>query len=99
MFSPYKYGGIEIKATCGSTPSASHVAKPAIGDQRIHLVNKFDWKVHHAMSRSRNKWFINFKVFFIFNICFFPIPLLDIPWQGGVAIIKNGFFYIYFDNT
>ncbi len=47
LFSPYKYGGIEIKATCGSTPSASHIAKPAIGDQRIHLVNKFDWKAHH----------------------------------------------------
>lgn len=47
LFSPYKYGGIEIKATCGSTPSASHIAKPAIGDQRIRLVNKFDWKAHH----------------------------------------------------
>lgn len=34
-FSPYKYGGIEVKATCGSTPSASVVPKPLIGEQRI----------------------------------------------------------------
>lgn len=30
-FSPYRYGGIEIKATCGSTPSAKKVPKPLIG--------------------------------------------------------------------
>ncbi len=46
-FSPYKYGGIEIKATCGSTPSASVVPKPLIGEQRIELINSFDWKAHH----------------------------------------------------
>ena len=47
-FSPFKYGGIEIKATCGSTPSATKtVAKPLIGEQRIRLVNGFDWKAHH----------------------------------------------------
>lgn len=46
-FSPFKYGGIEVKATCGSTPSASKVAKPLIGEQRVRLVNSFDWKAHH----------------------------------------------------
>ncbi|MDE6231343.1 MAG: hypothetical protein K2M37_06960 [Muribaculaceae bacterium] len=46
-FSPYKYGGIEIKATCGSTPPASKVAKPLVGEQRVHLINSFDWKAHH----------------------------------------------------
>ena len=46
-FSPYKYGGIEIKATCGSTPSASKTPKPLIGEQRIDLINGFDWKAHH----------------------------------------------------
>ncbi len=46
-FSPYKYGGIEVKATCGSTPSASIVPKPLIGEQRIDLINSFDWKAHH----------------------------------------------------
>ena len=46
-FSPYKYGGLEVKATCGSTPSASTVPKPLIGEQRIELLNSFDWKAHH----------------------------------------------------
>ncbi|MDY5659586.1 MAG: hypothetical protein SPF24_04135 [Sodaliphilus sp.] len=47
VFSPYKYGGIEIKATCGSTPPANLVPKPLVGDQRVALVNSFDWKAHH----------------------------------------------------
>lgn len=46
-FSPFKYGGIEVKATCGGTPSASKVPKPLIGEQRVGLVNSFDWKAHH----------------------------------------------------
>lgn len=46
-FSPFLYGGIEVKATCGSTPSASKVPKPLIGEQRVNLVNSFDWKAHH----------------------------------------------------
>lgn len=46
-FSPFKYGGIEVKATCGSTPPASKVPKPLIGEQRVSLVNSFDWKAHH----------------------------------------------------
>lgn len=50
-FSPYKYGGIEIKATCGSTPPASKTPKPLIGEQRINLITSFDWKAHH---RSTN---------------------------------------------
>ena len=29
-FSPFKYGGIEVKATCGSTPPASRVPKPLL---------------------------------------------------------------------
>lgn len=51
VFSPYKYGGIEIKATCGSTPPANLVPKPLVGEQRVALVNSFDWKAHH---RSTN---------------------------------------------
>lgn len=46
-FSPYRYGGIEIKATCGSTPPASKIAKPLVGEQRASLINSFDWKAHH----------------------------------------------------
>lgn len=49
-FSPFKYGGIEVKATCGSTPPASkvkNITKPLIGEQRVDKVNSFDWKAHH----------------------------------------------------
>jgi len=46
-FSPFLYGGIEVKATCGSTPSASKVPKLLIGEQRVNLINSFDWKAHH----------------------------------------------------
>ena len=49
-FSPFLYGGIEVKATCGSTPSASivrHITKPLIGEQRVSQITSFDWKAHH----------------------------------------------------
>ncbi len=47
FFSPYKYGGIEVKASCGNTPSAKKVAKPLVGEQRVSLITSFDWKAHH----------------------------------------------------
>lgn len=51
-FSPFRTGGIEIKATCGSTPSAQvltkkGLSKPDIGETRIDLMNGYDWKAHH----------------------------------------------------
>lgn len=51
-FSPFAGGGIEIKATCGSVPSAAHFhkrggRKPDIGDTRIGLMQGYDWKAHH----------------------------------------------------
>ena len=46
-FSPFKCGGIEVKSTCGNTPPAKKVPKPLIGEQRVDLVNGFDWKAHH----------------------------------------------------
>lgn len=51
-FSPYRYGGIEVKATCGSTPPASQTPKPLIGEQRISLINSFDWKAHHRETNN-----------------------------------------------
>lgn len=48
VFSPYKYGGIEIKATCGSTPTATtENSKPIVGEQRVSKITSFDWKAHH----------------------------------------------------
>lgn len=52
LFSPYLYGGIEVKATCGSTPPASRIPKPLIGEQRIDLVTSFDWKAHHRKTNN-----------------------------------------------
>ena len=52
LFSPYKYGGVEVKATCGSTPPAKLVPKPLIGEQRISLVTSFDWKAHHRETNN-----------------------------------------------
>ena len=47
FFSPFKFGGIEVKATCGDTPPAKQVPKPLIGEQRVSLVKSFVWKAHH----------------------------------------------------
>ncbi len=52
LFSPFKYGGVEVKATCGSTPSASIMPKPLIGEQRINNLTSFDWKAHHRETNN-----------------------------------------------
>ena len=51
-FSPFVTGGIEVKATVGSLPSAAWFQKrssqkPDIGDQRIDYLKSYDWKAHH----------------------------------------------------
>ena len=51
-FSPFKTGGFEVKATCGSVPSPVQCLKrgrekPGMGDQRIDLLTSYDWKAHH----------------------------------------------------
>lgn len=51
-FSPYMYGGIEVKATCGSTPPANKKPKPLIGEQRVKLITSFDWKAHHRSTNN-----------------------------------------------
>lgn len=52
LFSPFKYGGLEVKATCGSTPSAKVLPKPLIGEQRVHILTGFDWKAHHRETNN-----------------------------------------------
>lgn len=52
LFSPFKYGGVEVKATCGSTPPASVTPKPLIGEQRIDKLTTFDWKAHHRETNN-----------------------------------------------
>lgn len=52
LFSPFKYNGIEVKATCGCTPPASVMPKPLIGEQHISKVISFDWKAHHRETNN-----------------------------------------------
>lgn len=52
LFSPFKYGGLEVKSTCGSTPSAKVMPKPLIGEQRIQILTSFDWKAHHRETNN-----------------------------------------------
>ena len=52
LFSPFKYGGVEVKAPCGSTPSAAVTPKPLIGEQRIDKLTSFDWKAHHRETNN-----------------------------------------------
>lgn len=47
FWSPYPYGGIEVKATCGNVVSAAVRAKPKIGEARIPTLISAEWKAHH----------------------------------------------------
>ena len=56
-FSPFKTGGIEIKATCGSVPTPKQLQnkglkKPEIGESRIKVVRGYDWKSHHRETNN-----------------------------------------------
>jgi hypothetical protein len=56
-FSPFKTGGFEVKATCGSTPTpkickSNGCMKPEIGDQRITMIHGYDWKAHHRETNN-----------------------------------------------
>jgi len=47
LWSPYPFGGIEVKATCGNTPNSRILPKPKIGDSRIPILVDAEWKAHH----------------------------------------------------
>lgn len=57
-FSPFPNGGIEVKATCGSVPNADRCrrrgleGKPLIGEQRIGVMDTYDWKAHHQETNN-----------------------------------------------
>jgi hypothetical protein len=46
-WSPYPFGGVEVKATCGNTPNAKTAPKPKIGEARSTLLESAEWKAHH----------------------------------------------------
>lgn len=56
-FSPFKTGGIEVKATCGSLPTPNvcqrrGFQKPGLGEQRISCMVGYDWKAHHRETNN-----------------------------------------------
>jgi len=57
-FSPFPNGGIEIKATCGDVPDNTDclrkfgVTKPNVGDTRISMMTKYNWKAHHRETNN-----------------------------------------------
>ena len=51
LWSPYPFGGIEVKATCGNTPPAKKTAKPLIGESRLPIVKTAEWKAHHQETK------------------------------------------------
>lgn len=91
FFSPFKYGGVEVKATCGSTPPASVLPKPLIGEQRISKVNAFDWKAHHRETNNLLSIFWDFidEVPTI-AACFYRNDLETNDWGEIVQPRDNG---------
>ncbi len=91
VFSPYKFGGIEVKATCGSTPPATQTPKPLVGEQRIQLLTDFDWKAHH---RDTNNLLAILWDFIDQNptivACFYCNDLIQDDWGKVVKPSDNG---------
>jgi hypothetical protein len=51
-FSPFRFGGLEVKATCGDTPPARLVPKPKIGESRLPIMKGLNWKAHHRQTND-----------------------------------------------
>lgn len=91
LFSPYKYGGVEVKATCGSTPPASQMPKPLIGEKRIEKVNSFDWKAHHRETNNLLSIFWDFiDEIPTVAACFYRNDLTIDDWGKIVEPKENG---------
>lgn len=91
LFSPYKFGGVEIKSTVGSIPPASSSQhKLGIGEQRVELLNGFDWKAHHRETNN----LIGLLWDFIDEVpviiaCFYRNDLVEENW-GRIVQPKSG---------
>ena len=77
----------EVKATCGSTPSASITPKPLIGEQRIDFLTSFDWKAHH---RETNNLLSIFWDFIAIAACFYRNDLTIDDWGKIVQPKSDG---------
>lgn len=90
-FSPYRYGGLEVKATCGSTPPATKTPKPLIGEQRIAIVNSFDWKAHHRTTNNLLGIFWDFlEGVPVIVACFYRKDLCIDDWGKIVQPSESG---------
>lgn len=91
VFSPFKYGGVEIKATCGNTPPAKTIAKPLIGESRIDLMTSFEWKAHHRETNNLLAilWDFIDKIPVIIG-CFYRNDLLLDDWGNIIQPKENG---------
>jgi hypothetical protein len=52
FWSPFPYGGIEVKGTCGNTPAARIIPKPKIGESRYPILYSAEWKAHHRQTNN-----------------------------------------------
>jgi hypothetical protein len=52
FWSPFPYGGIEVKGTCGNTPGAKKIPKPKIGESRYPILCSAEWKAHHRQTNN-----------------------------------------------
>lgn len=52
LWSYYRFGGVEVKATCGNTPGAKIKKKPGIGDSRLPITTTAEWKSHHQGTKQ-----------------------------------------------
>lgn len=91
LFSPFLYGGVEVKATCGSTPPTSKTPKPLIGEQHIAIVNSFDWKAHHRETNNLLAIFWDFiNEVPTVSACFYRNDLIVDDWGKIVQPKENG---------
>jgi len=52
LWSPYPFGGVEVKATCGNTPASSIMPKPKLGEPRLPILVSAEWKAHHQLTKQ-----------------------------------------------
>lgn len=89
-FSPFSFGGYEVKATCGNTPQAKIVPKPLIGESRIELLQSFEWKAHHRDTRNLIGILWDFiDSFPVISACFYCNSITENDW-GKVIVPAEG---------
>ena len=95
-FSPFPNGGLEIKATCGSVPTPSICAKkgikkPDMGDTRIQVMQRYDWKAHHRETNNLVGilWDFHFGVPHIVTV-FFGNNLTKNDWGNIIQPQEGG---------